>query len=614
MITKPGKRVLIKMRHHTLQTKLFFYYVGLVILILMAFSIFFYKYVSKQLESRGIDSLTTLNTSFENQIDSVISDMDNVSININYSTLVKDKLDSSFNLDISRNTLDSLADLFVTINGADTKVDQIYLYDLRGNVLQVVKKKTSTIDINKLPWFQEAIELDGKKLVSNSYKSPALSTSTLYYDWCVSLYRNFENQYGTTVGAVETIKRCKNIFKTITHYNKTTDNPAKVYIYSSDGTLIYPYDITAEEKKLIPDYYSYKTSEKGSVETINSTTGNKEYFSYNYSTYSTWTYVTVQSESYILKPIYRLLQILFLFVFVLLAGSLIVSYYLSRTLVKPIKHLKHVFQRLEIATLGAEKMDNYPIPYVELHELYLAFEHMSEKLKISMNELIDSRQQELKSRTLALQAQVNPHFYYNTLYSIIVLAENEQSKEVATVCRNLSKIMRYVTDTSFTNVSIQSEIDYVNKYLYCMKVRYQNSMNYVVDIDKVLLKLEVPKLIIQPLVENAIKYGTTCAPPWTISIIGRVYEDYWQIDIIDSGDGFTKDAIDMITNRIEEVNNNPGMPEMKINGLGIVNVYMRWKIFSQDSMIFKYGNTPEGHGIVSIGQKIAMNEKETLNQ
>ena len=600
------------MRNHTLQTKLFFAYFGLVVLILLSFSIFFYKYVSKQLITRELNSLSTLNTSRADQIDSVIKDMDAVSINIDYSSVVKEKLNSSFNLDISRDTLRSLASLFVTINGVDTKVDQINLYDLNANVLQVgAKTNTTSIDKEQIPWFDTVLELDGTKLISNSYQSSALSQSSKYSDWYISLYRTFNNQFGRTVGIVETTKRCKSIFKTIIHYNKTADNPARIYIYSKDNKLIYPYDLTEEDRKEIPNYSSNTNNQDNSVSTYNPNTKVKEYLAYSHSTYSGWTYITVQSEAYILRPVNRLINILLIFVFVLLATSLIVSYGLSRSLVKPIKHLKHIVQRIEIDTLGTEKTDDYPINYIELQELYIAFQHMSEKLKMSMDELIDSRQQELKSRTLALQAQVNPHFYYNTLYSIIVLAENDQSKEVITVCRNLSKIMRYVTDTSFTNVSIQSELDYVSKYLYCMKVRYQSSLNYTVNMEDALLELEVPKLIIQPIVENAIKYGTTCAPPWTITINGKVYDTHWQIDIIDSGKGFTEEAIGIINNRIEEVNKNPGMPEMQINGLGIVNVYMRWKIFCQDSMIFKFGNTEDGHGIVSIGQKVVLKREET---
>jgi two-component system, sensor histidine kinase YesM len=602
------------MRYHKLQTKFFFAYFVLVVLILLFFSIFFYKNVSDQLITRGLDSLSTLNTSFEDQIDSVVRDMDAVSININYSSLVKEKLDSSFHLDTSRNSLKSLASLFVTINGADIKVDQMYLYDLSGNVLKVgIKTNTNQIektDISTIPWWNQVIDLDGKKLISNAYKSSALSTSYKYSDYYISVYRTFENQFGTVVGAVETVKRCKSIFKTFTHYNKTADDPARIYVYASDGSLIYPYNLSDEEKDSMFHYSSFTSKDAGTTDIINEITGHKEYLAYSHSAYTDWTYVTVQPESYILKPVNRLLNILLLFTLGLLLASLVVSYCLSRSLTKPVIHLKQIVQRIEIETLGKEHTTDFPMPYIELHELYTAFQHMSEKLKVSMNELIDSRQQELKSRTLALQSQVNPHFYYNTLYSIILLAENDQSKEVIMVCRNLSNMMRYITDTNQPNVCIRSEIDYLQKYLYCMKVRYQSSLSYSIDVDDILLDLEVPKLIIQPLVENALKYGTSCAPPWSISIVGRVYDTHWQIDVIDSGTGFTEEAIQTISNRINEVNHNPGMPEMQINGLGIINVYLRWKIFCQDTMIFNYGNTAEGHGVMSIGQRISLTREE----
>lgn len=594
------------MRQLKLQTKLFLAYVGLAIIILLTFSIFFYKYVSNQLIKQEIDNLTQQNTYFMEQTDAIINDMDTVSININYSSLVKDKLDSSFNLDISRNTLDSLASLFVTINGADVKVDQINLYDMQGNRLKVgLKTNTDTVDLKDLPWFLEALELDGQKLISYPYYTSSLSTSAKYPDWFLSVYRSYNNQYGRTVGAVETMKRCKNIFKNINNYKRKNKDSAQIYIYSSDNTLVYPYDLTEEDRSSVPNYISYVKNKGETKDMINPDTEEREYMVLNNSSYSGWTYITVQPESYILKPVNKLIQILLLFVMILLEFSLLISYSLSRSLVKPIKHLKHIIQRIQIDTLGEDKGSKYPGTYNEVSELYLAFQSMSENLKVSMNELIDSKQQELKSRTLALQSQINPHLYYNTLSSIIVLAENGHPQEVITMCRNLSQIMRYITDSSATIVGIGMEIDYVNKYLYCMKVRYQSSLNYTVDIDNALLEYRVPKLIIQPLVENAVKYGTNCIPPWNLSITGRIYEDRWQIDIIDSGTGFTPEDLEAIRDRINEADSHSGMPEMQINGLGMVNVYMRWKLFCGDTMIFSYGNTKEGNGIVSIGQQLS---------
>jgi len=592
------------MRQLKLQTKLFLAYAGLAVLILLAFSTFFYVFVSKQLIRQEINSITAINSSFKDQIDTVINDMDVVSININFSNLVKNKLGSMFNLNISRDTLGDLASLFVTINGADIKVDQIHLYDLKGNMLKVgIKTNTATVNINNITWFKSVLEADGRKTISRPYYTSALSPYSQSYDWFISLYRSYNNQYGQTLGVIETIKSCKGIFKSIISYEKRTENPVQVYIYAEDNTLIYPYDLTEEERESIPVYSSYLAEGENWASIVNPKTGGKEYLAYSTSDYSGWKYITVQHEALILKPVNQLLRILMLFVFALLAVSMFVSFWISRGLVKPIKHLKHIFQRIEIETLGKERTDNYPVAYNELNELYLAFQHMSENLKNSMNQLIDSRQQELKSRALALQSQINPHFYYNTLSSIIILTENEQPQEVITVCRNLSQIMRYITDTAHTVVSVKSEIDYVNKYLYCMKVRYQSSLRYTIDIDDVLLQYEVPKLIIQPLVENAVKYCTECNPPWNIRVIGRTYDTHWQIDIIDSGNGFSREAAERVASLIREADNNPGMPEMKIDGLGILNVYMRWKLFSGDRMIFSYGNTEDGHGIVTIGQR-----------
>ena len=600
------------MRQLKLQTKLFLAYFGLAVLILFTFSIFFYKYVSKHLIKQEINAITSQNDYFKEQVDTVINDLDTVSININYSSLVKDKLDSSFNLDISRNTLSSMASLFVTINGADIKVDQINLYDFQGNILKVgIKTNTDKIDINELSWFYDALSLSGKKLISDPYKTSALSTSGNSSDWYISLYRSYNNQYGRTVGAVETVKRCKSVFKSITNYKKKSEDSAEIFIYSGND-LIYPYNLTNDEKNNIPDYYSYITHRNNNDDSIvNPITGDKEYMVSETSAYSGWTYITVQPESYILRPVNNLVHVLLLFVFAILAVSILISFYLSRSLVKPIKHLKHIVQRMEIDTLGEDKAYSYPTTYNEVSELYLAFQLMSEHLKKSMNDLIDSRQQELKSRSLALQSQINPHFYYNTLSSLIVLTENERPQEVITMCRNLSQIMRYITDSSSIHVTVKTEIDYVEKYLYCMKVRYQSSLNYTIDIDSELLSYSIPRLLIQPIVENAIKYGTDCIPPWNLSIIGRTYNDHWQIDVIDSGNGFSDKDILAITKLIKDSERKAGMPEMKINGLGILNVYTRWKLFCGENIIFSYGNTKEGHGIVSIGLKTSNMREET---
>lgn len=590
------------LRRTKLQSKLFRAYLFLACLVLFSFAVFFYIFVSRQQIRSQIQAMNTLNDSFQNQVDAALKSLDMVSANINYSNMSKDTLDSSFNLNISYDMLGEMADLFISISGTELKADQVNLYDFSGSVLQagmstMVKKATE----DQIAWTEKAQSLEGSKLITPPYLTDSYSKSTKSRQWFISLYRTFYNQYGRSVGTIETIKQCKSIFKSIISYEKKNRNgAASVYIFDKEGNLVYPYDITAREAAETKKYFD--TAIVFGESFLSPVTQNREYAARTVSTYSGYTYLTIQPEAVILSPVYDLLKILLAVVTLFLVISALISYRLSRSLVKPIKHLKHIIQRMELDTLGQEKATSYPVSVNELEELYQAFQNMSENLKDSMNQLMEAKEQELKSRTLALQTQINPHFYYNSLSSIMVLAENGDSDVVIKMCRNLSNIMRYITDTSTTAVTLNEELDYVKKYLFCMKVRYQSSLNYEISIDESLMNEKVPKLLIQPIVENAIKYGSNCQPPWNITLQSHVEEDHWQIDVIDSGTGFSKEAIEKITRNIQEAQKNPGMPDLKINGLGTLNVYLRWKLFCKDDIIFTYGNTLEGHGIVSIGR------------
>ena len=595
------------MQHIKFQKRLFLTFIGVSGLILIIFALFFYRYVSRQLINDELNSLTILNESFVRQTDAVITGLDNTSANINYSTLMQSRLDSEHNLDLSEVNLPWLAELFVTINGTDLKCDQINIYDLNGRVAHVgMVTSTGSVDISSLGWFNEVQELGGLKKISSPYCTALYSRTTRISEWYISLYRTYTNQYNRRVGAVETVKRCKNIFKSIISYQKKnrSSDAAGVYVFDDSGKLIYPYenaDSYPDASSYYEKYLALGSPSEGVSSIISGDPGVTQHFSYCFSDYTGWLYVSSQPDPVILKPVNRLIALILGVLFLLLLLAALLSYRFSLQLVKPISHLKHIIQRMGIDNLGDERTEGYNTMYVELDELYLAFQNMSDTLKTSMDDLIESRQQEFRATNLALQSQANPHFYYNTLSSIIVLAENGQNAEVITLCRSLTRIMRYITDSSNASVTIREEIENVRQYLYCMKVRYQSSLNYEIVIDEALGSIMIPKLIIQPLVENAIKYGTNCTPPWTIRVEGHMYTDHWQIDVIDSGNGFAPDVLQNIRNSIAEAGRSSGVPSLHINGLGIMNVYLRWKFYEKEAMIFSIDNTSDGHGICSIG-------------
>ncbi|MDC7235167.1 MAG: histidine kinase [Spirochaetales bacterium] len=270
-------------------------------------------------------------------------------------------------------------------------------------------------------------------------------------------------------------------------------------------------------------------------------------------------------------------------------------------MVKPIHQLRKIIKEQEIATLGQKNDVERYHSYAELSELYDDYHDMSDKLNQSMNELFDLKQQELNASLKALQSQTNPHFYYNTLSNIIVLSENNQNSEVIQLCHNLTQIMRYFTDNSVARVPVKEELKYVEKYLYCMKVRYQESLVFTFDVDSVLSNIMIPKLSLQTLVENAVKYGTDCIPPWKITISGGADQTGWYIIIEDNGKGFSDRSLSKIRERIDTINQTSGLQELKIDGFGLMNVYIRLKYMFVDRLIFEYGNTEKNHGFVKIG-------------
>jgi len=590
-----------------LQTKVFITYLIMIFLVSGAFSVFFYRYTSEILIERERKSAQDLNDTFIASTDQILKDMDTVCINIGYSNLIRDVFDDSSGLKVASKEFNDLSYLLTSINGADLKVHQINLYSYHGDLIQVgIKSNLTKIDLASYSWLETVQNNGGQKTITMPYQSTAYSStnSAISPQWYISLYRCCTNQHKKETGIIETVQKCSIIFKNIIKYQKQNKNAVSIYIYNETGELVYPYNIEPEEAASIPGYYQAATSADTGSSYMNTVTDTKELLVTGTSAYNGWTYVTAQPEQNILVPVQNLLKLLFIIIVVITLVCAAISYRFSASLVRPIKQLHKVIKDTQLNTLNTQKSTAIQTSVNELDELNQAFAQMSADLKTSMNTLIETQKQELKSRSLALQSQINPHFYYNTLSGIIVLAENAQTDEVIIMCRNLTKIMRYITKNDTSPAALADEIEYIQHYLYCMKVRYQSSLSYTIDIDPAILTETVPKLIIQPLVENALKYGLADSPPWQITLTSTVTGDSWTITVTDSGNGFSPERMDVIAQRIHIANTGTGMPEMQIDGMGLLNVYLRWKLYCGEQMIFQYGNTPDGHGQVIIGKFI----------
>ena len=145
----------------------------------------------------------------------------------------------------------------------------------------------------------------------------------------------------------------------------------------------------------------------------------------------------------------------------------------------------------------------------ELDEIAERFNTMLDCLEIMALEEAKSQKAFEKARYQSLQAQVNPHFLYNTLENIGAIASAQDCEIVDDLCIALSKMLRYSieSDRSSRTVTLREELEYIRQYMLIMDVRMSNGMRMEIDVPEEYLDTELPRLSIQPLVDNAIRYG-----------------------------------------------------------------------------------------------------------
>jgi two-component system, sensor histidine kinase YesM len=228
---------------------------------------------------------------------------------------------------------------------------------------------------------------------------------------------------------------------------------------------------------------------------------------------------------------------------------------------------------------------------------------MRQRLKNSLEETVISRSHEVHSLMLSLQSQMNPHFLYNTISVISVMAEEDGKVNIVKACEDLSNMLRYISSESSEPVLLSLELEHTLSFMNLMKLRYADDLSFSLNIPENMHTIKIPKLVIQPLVENCTKYAINVDPPWKTEITGIVSSNQWEIIVQDNGTGFNEAWLDSVKKRFELINIY-NMPELKLNGMGLANIFIRLKLLYGKDAIFELYNHPDGGAIVKIGGTI----------
>jgi two-component system sensor histidine kinase YesM len=279
--------------------------------------------------------------------------------------------------------------------------------------------------------------------------------------------------------------------------------------------------------------------------------GEKYQIRQEYSDYTGWKIVGVFSLDEIMGPINTILYILISCLIFNLLCIVVFSLKISQTITKPIIQLKKLMKRAEAGDLKVRFDVNYQD---EVSVLGGNFNQMLDRIEDLIQMVYMEQKNKRTAELKVLQGQIKPHFLYNTLDTINWMAREYEAEDIVKVVDALTSMYRIGLSHGKDYITLEEEIKYVSNYLYIQKIRYRNKLNYEILEDQSLKGFEVPKLILQPLVENAIYHGIKAKRGegnltiWTKELEGK----FMELTVEDDGSGMTPEKMEVLNRMLNE--------------------------------------------------------------
>lgn len=357
--------------------------------------------------------------------------------------------------------------------------------------------------------------------------------------------------------------------------NPQTNGKNAITILNSNGQVLINYN--EQFDNILDDNFIKKivnpNNQQGSFFTKSKIKKNQSYFVvHNTLNLTDWKIVSLIPEAEIMAPLLQIRNISLVTLIIAITLALTINVILSNSIVKPIVNLQHLMKQTEDGSFDID------IDYEgndEIAQLYNSYKILLLKIKELLNSLVEQRVNLERSELKALQAQINPHFLYNTLDSVIWVAETNEMEQVIDLTLSLSKFYRIVLSKGYDSIPFELEIEHSQSYLKIMKMRYNDILDYEFKTDPNVLQCKFPKIIMQPIIENSIYHGLkNLNMPGKIIISSQITDDNMlYIEICDTGIGMDQNKINTLRSYIEDdtISSN--------ESYGLKNVNQRLKLF-----------------------------------
>ncbi len=584
------------------------------ILIITSFS-FFYFYISNRIEKQAIENMEQLALDISEQIDSFYVELNHISFQIiNNSELLEimqqavgsEDSENYFtaNVENARNVKNVLA----TIKSPGLNETRIRIYNDKGDYLSLGTTPEDADTIRSQLQSNSFQASYDRFIVNDSIHFSGTHPDLFSNDksqWVVSFYRIFRN-YMETFGVIEFQLKVSDLEKKLSIPNLTG---MEVYLFDKDGQPANMKEGDTTQKDFTLKYLLGDQSSGLSAASKRGHLNQSNYIlTYQQSPLSLWNIVLVQPKSVMLSSIKVVgrLTVIVSIVFILL--SFITIFVITRQLTKRIRKISNVIRHASLDNPSIKTDETYN-EFILIHR---AFDIMFARMKNSMEQDVQVRSRELRARMNALESQMNPHFLYNVLSVIGAVGEQAGVDKVMSLCEKLSGMLRYTSKNQDKEVTIRDELIYAQHYLDLMKERYENHFQYRLEIDEATLSSKVPRLILQPLIENCFSHAfQKASPPWVIHLsIEQTTDHCWLFEVKDWGDGFDPAVLVKLHLKMESDDKSTAeyrseTEELSENqgGIGLFNTLIRMRLTYERQAFYEIlPNEPVGT-IVRIGVK-----------
>lgn len=446
-------------------------------------------------------------------------------------------------------------------------IDSIALFSLNGELLEAAPaaKLRDNMDVKKQQWYNLAVGSRENVHFSRPTVENLFATSSTEYNWVVPMSRVVQVTRKNHVQSGVLVINLRYSGLQDVFSNVLLGENAYIYLMDSGGEILYhPMQQLIKGGQVQESNRDAVSLRDGNYE--ENFNGQRRDIAIKTVGYTGWKIVGVIPQGSVTLSTFKSnLFVVFLMLFFLTA-LVVINSYISRRVSYPILQLEQSVKELEDG--------NWNIPilvsgFYEVRHLGVAISNMALHIKELMQDIVQEHEAKRKSELMALQNQINPHFLYNTLDIIVWMIENERKAEAVRVVTALARFFRISLSRGENIITIADEMEHVRNYLMIQAMRFKNRFHYTFHVESSVAQLGTIKLVLQPLVENAIYHAMEF-----MDGDGEIEISAWQeagtvkMLIRDNGCGMTEDEVQRLLY-------GEAVVSPKGSGVGVRNVQER---------------------------------------